>query len=79
MYTTVQRWGNSKAVRLPKGVLEKAGLRENDRLEIRVEAGHLLLVPAKKHLTLRERAAGYTGDYRPREWDTGKPAGKEVW
>ena len=79
MYTTIQKWGNSRAVRLPKAVLEKAGLQENDRVEIRVENGYLLIVPAKKHLTLRERAAGYRGDYRPVEWDTGKPEGKEVW
>lgn len=79
MFTTIQRWGNSQAIRLPKGVLEKAGLRESNRVEIRVENGHLLIVPVKKHLTLKERAAGYEGDYRPVEWDTGKPEGKEIW
>ncbi|MDP2871126.1 MAG: AbrB/MazE/SpoVT family DNA-binding domain-containing protein [Bacillota bacterium] len=79
MYTTIQKWGNSQAVRLPKAALEKAGLQENDRVEIIVHDGNLLIVPTKKHLTLRERAAGYLGDYRPLEWDTGKPAGKEVW
>jgi antitoxin MazE len=80
MYTTIQKWGNSQAVRLPKAALEKAGLQENDRVEIRVhDRRNLLIVPSKRHLTLRERAAGYHGDYRPVEWDTGKPAGKEVW
>lgn len=79
MYTTIQKWGNSRAVRIPKDILEKAGLCENDRVEIMVEKGNLLIKPVKKHLTLQERAAGYKGDYRPVEWDTGKPAGKEIW
>ncbi len=79
MFTTIQRWGNSQAIRLPKAAIEKAGLQENDRVEIRVENGHLLIVPVKKHLTLKERAAGYKGDYRPVEWDIGKPEGKEIW
>ena len=79
MYTTIQKWGNSQAVRIPKIILEKAGLRENDRVEIRVEKGNLLIIPQKKHLTLQERAAEYNGDNQPVEWDTGKPTGKEIW
>lgn len=79
MYTSIQKWGNSQAVRLPKAVLEKAGLKENDRLEIRAEKGNLLLIPQKKHLTLKERSAGYLGDYQGEEWDTGRPAGEEIW
>lgn len=34
MTVTISRWGNSLAVRLPKGALEAAGLREGDVLEI---------------------------------------------
>ncbi len=81
MYTTIQKWGNSRAVRLPKAALEKAGLKEKDTVEIRAEEGLLVIVPypAKKHLTLEERSAGYQGDYQPGEWDTGKPSGKEIW
>lgn len=79
MYTTIQKWGNSLAVRLPKAVLEKAGIKEGDRVEIGIRDGYLIIVPDARHLTLRERAADYAGDYRPVEWDTGKPVGKEVW
>jgi antitoxin MazE len=79
VYTTVRKWGNSQAIRLPKAVLEKAGLREHDRVEIRLQGTNLLIVFSKRHMTLRERAAEYRGDYQPLEWDTGKPVGKEVW
>ncbi|MDW7730774.1 MAG: AbrB/MazE/SpoVT family DNA-binding domain-containing protein [Bacillota bacterium] len=79
MYTTIQKWGNSKAVRLPKMILEKAGLDENDNVELIIRDGNIVIVPCRKHFTLKERAAGYDGDYNPAEWDTGKPVGKEIW
>ncbi|MDF9407956.1 AbrB/MazE/SpoVT family DNA-binding domain-containing protein [Pelotomaculum isophthalicicum JI] len=80
MFATIQKWGNSQAVRLPKGVLEEVAMRENDRVEIRVENGSIIISRAnKKHKTIEERLAGYNGDYRSAEWDTGSPRGKEVW
>lgn len=79
MYTTIQKWGNSQVVRLPKAILEKAKLSNNDRVEIRAENGCVLIVRAQKHKTLKERIAGYSGDYCCGEWDTGEPVGKEVW
>jgi len=47
MYTIIGRWGNSQAVRLPKAALERTGLRENDRVEIRVDNGYLLIMPTQ--------------------------------
>ena len=80
MYTTIQKWGNSQAVRLPKGILEDAALRENDRVEIKTENGCIIISRVnKKHRTIKERLAVYNGDYRSTEWDTGNPQGKEVW
>jgi hypothetical protein len=39
MFTTIQKWGNSQAVRLPKAVLEKASLKENDAVGSPSDAG----------------------------------------
>lgn len=80
MYTTIQKWGNSHAIRLPKGILEVADLHENDQVEIKAENDYILIKRAnKKHKTLKERLAGYTGEYVFTEWDSGKPQGKEIW
>ena len=79
VFTTIQKWGNSKAVRLPRAILEKAGLYENDSVELMVREGNIVISPCRKHLTLRERIAGYKGEYEPGEWDTGEPVGKEIW
>ncbi len=79
MYTTIQKWGNSQAVRLPKAILELAKIQEKDRVELKVENGSIIIRPVKKHKPLKERIAEHNGDYECSEWDTGKPAGKEVW
>ncbi|CCQ94742.1 Transcriptional regulator/antitoxin, MazE [[Clostridium] ultunense Esp] len=78
MYTTIQKWGNSQGVRLPKVILEMANLNENDTVELKVENGKVIISPVKEHRTLKERIAEYEGDYRPHEWDTGPSVGKEV-
>ena len=79
VYSTIQKWGNSQAIRLPKGVLEAASLRENDRVEINAGKDCIIIKRTnKKHKTLEERLSGYNGDYKCTEWETEKPQGKEV-
>ena len=34
MYATIQKWGNSQGLRIPKALLDAVGLRENDRVEL---------------------------------------------
>lgn len=77
MYTSIQKWGNSQAVRLPKAILEMAGLDQNDRVELKVQDGNVLIIPVKKHRLLADRIAEYQGKYVCEEWDTGKPFGDE--
>lgn len=80
MYTTIQKWGNSQAIRLPKKILEVVELKENDRVKIEADKDTIIIRRlGKKHKTLEERIADFTEDYRCTEWDTGKPSGKEVW
>lgn len=80
MYTTIQKWGNSQAIRLPKKILEVVNLQENDKVEVIADNDRIIIKPLnKKHKTFEERIAGYDGDYKCTEWDTGEPKGKEVW
>ena len=78
MYTSIQKWGNSNAVRLPKAILDTLNMRENDRVEITTEKQQIIIRPAKrKYASLDEIFAGYTGDYVCAEADTGT-VGREV-
>lgn len=83
MLTTIQKWGNSQAVRLPKSVLESVSLEENDRVEIIADNDTIIIKKAERKRyakkSLEERFENYTGDYQCTEYDWGKPVGKEVW
>lgn len=79
MFTTIQKWGNSQALRIPKPILEMVNLKENDQVQIKVQDGNVIIIPVKKRKTLEERISEYKGDYKCGEWDTGKPSGNEVW
>ena len=77
--TQLVSWGNSKAVRIPKAVLEQANLHEGDEVEIRVEDGRIAIEPVKAKLTLESLVAGITPENRYEEQDWGKAVGREVW
>lgn len=79
MHTTIQKWGNSQGIRIPKNILETASMEENDKVEITAEQDCIIIRrSAKKHLTIEERFKGYTGEYKCSEADTGRPVGNEV-
>lgn len=73
MTTTIQKWGNSSAVRLPKGILTKLNLNNSDTLDIEIQDNNIVLtkVEKKKHITLAERLKNYNGEYSSEEWETG--------
>lgn len=66
MISTIQKWGNSCAVRLPKGVLDSVGFSENTSVEIlaSLQDGTILIkraVPEFRHKTITERLEAYYG------------------
>ncbi|MCL2044165.1 MAG: AbrB/MazE/SpoVT family DNA-binding domain-containing protein [Treponema sp.] len=83
MLTTIQRWGNSQGVRLPKPILDELFLQENDQVEIVSENSSIVIRKATRKRrakkSLEELFTNYTGNYKCEEWDTGMPVGKEVW
>jgi len=78
MYGTIQKWGNSQGIRLPKGALTMARLQENDSVEIIATENAITLRKVRHHRNLDELFAGYQGDYAPVEFDTGASVGREV-
>ncbi|MDI9470436.1 MAG: AbrB/MazE/SpoVT family DNA-binding domain-containing protein [Bacillota bacterium] len=76
--TRIQRWGNSSVVRLPKQVLQKAQLADNDKVEIVATEQGILIRKVKRYISLDQLFAGYKGDYQPEEWQTEPALGAEV-
>lgn len=51
MYATIQKWGNSNGLRLPKTMLEAIGMKENDRVE---------LIQSEDSITIKKSCPGAT-------------------
>ncbi|PYV58476.1 MAG: hypothetical protein DMG91_03985, partial [Acidobacteria bacterium] len=75
----VVRWGNSKAVRLPKAILEQARLREGDELSVRVQHHRIILEPSKPAITIENLIVRITPKNLHRETEWGASAGIETW
>ena len=81
MQATIQKWGNSQGIRIPKAFLEALGMMENDLVELNRVDDNIVItkVKEKKELTLEEIFKDYDGEYVAEEFDWGSPVGKEVW
>lgn len=80
MTTSIQKWGNSQGVRIPKMLLDAVKWSENEEVTITVYDGKLIIEKAKKEKeSIIELFENYEEEYTPEEVDWGKPEGKEVW
>ena len=82
MNVTIQKWGNSQAVRIPKYIVDAVGLHENDAMTMYVDSENRIIIErpkTKKHITLAERLQNYSGTYDGEELDSGEPLGSEVF
>lgn len=80
--TTIQKWGNSYAVRIPKEAMTKLNLRSGNTVTIHESANGtaLSIVPVKTHKhTLSEMLSRITDDNRHGEINWGDAVGNEVW
>ena len=79
MATTIARWGNSQAVRLPKDILARTLLHVGDKVSVSQEGSSIRLtkVPQTKAEAFLERFGDFQGSWRAEEADTGAAVGKE--
>lgn len=47
MQSTIQRWGNSLALRIPKVIADELGIAQDASVEIFIREGQLVIVPIK--------------------------------
>ena len=81
MQATIQKWGNSQGIRIPKAFLEALGMMENDIVELSRVDDNIVIKKAEKktELTLDDIFKDYDGEGVTEEFDWGTPVGKEVW
>jgi len=78
--TTVSKWGNSLAVRIPQAIAKEARLSEGDCLAMDLDRdGAIVLRSARRRYELSDLVSRITPRNRHRETDWGQPQGEESW
>jgi antitoxin MazE len=78
MKGTVQRWGNSLAIRIPRAYARDLGIEEGSEVELSV-AGPSLVVTPSSTPSLDALLAAITDENLHAEIDTGAGKGREAW
>jgi len=83
MELSVQKWGNSAAVRLPTELLRMLKVALGDKLTVNVQPDGVLLKAKRPSFSLDDlvaqcdRTAPEPADLAA--WSSAKPVGREVW
>jgi antitoxin MazE len=67
MQTTISKWGNSQALRLPKAVVNQLYIDTGDVVEIDVKDNNIIIKPIKKKSQLDKLLAKMPDDYQVNE------------
>jgi antitoxin MazE len=61
MQATIQKWGNSQGIRIPKAFLDALGMKENDTVELSRMDDNIVVtkVATKKYNDLSERLEAF--------------------
>ena len=81
MIETIQKWGNSQGIHLPKSYLDDLNLREGNEVEV-LKQDNVIIIKhtTQKRKTIQELFAEYPADYiEDEELDWGEPVGGEIW
>jgi antitoxin MazE len=80
MQTTIQKWGNSLAVRIPKAFVREAHVAYGTAVNLSVEDGKIVIEPhAEPEYRLKDLLKGVTKRNLHGEIETGNAVGLEVW
>jgi antitoxin MazE len=80
MKASVQRWGNSLALRIPKAIAVESGLADGSVVELKLRKGVIALIPERRRkYELQELLSQITKKNLHKEVKTGVPIGKESW
>jgi antitoxin MazE len=80
MKTTIQRWGNSLALCIPKRLARQAGFKEGDEVNLRANGNRIVVEHSQfKQYRLSDLLAGVTEANRHGTADFGPSASQEAW
>ena len=78
MHVLVKKWDNSPAIKIPAAIMEAANLHLDDSVNIREEAGCIIIQPVQQpEFALADLLAGITDDNVHHAIDFGSPVGQK--
>ena len=79
MEAVIRKWGNSPALRLSASALKEAGYQLDQKVELIVSRGRILIQPSEKvEYDLDALVSSITVGNAHSEFSFGKPVGKEA-
>ena len=75
MTSTLRAWGGAVAVSLPKKILGLLGLKAGSEVEVKIEDGKIILLPARPRHSLQDLEK----EQRALERELGGPLGDPRW
>ncbi|NPE55907.1 AbrB/MazE/SpoVT family DNA-binding domain-containing protein [Dickeya dadantii] len=76
----VKKWGNSPSVRLPVSIMQAASLHVDDKVDIAVENGRIIIVPVRAVIySLDTLLSAVTDENIHHEISLGFPVGQEAF
>jgi len=79
MEVTIQKWGNSLAIRIPGSYAKDINLKQGTSVDLRKKADKIEIVPKKSKLNLRDLLSKITDENIHEEEFAGNGIGKEIW
>lgn len=80
MTTTVQKWGNSLALRIPRAYAAETNLAETSPVELSLRSGSIVIRPVtRQRHKLNTLLRSITPRNRHAAIETGPAVGQEVW
>lgn len=78
MFTKVQKWGNSLAVRIPSAFARELELSPDTEVELRLDGDKLVIIPNRRR-QLEKLLKQITPENLHSEVGWGEKSGKEEW
>ena len=78
MKATIQKWGNSLGVRIPKVMADDLKLQNGSEVELLEDADKIIIQP-HRNPNLNDLLSAINEDNLHGEADSGDPTGKEIW
>lgn len=79
MDAVIRKWGNSPAVRLPTAILREAGYQLEQKVELIVSRGRIVIQPSEKvEYDLNDLIGGISAKNSHGEVSFGTPVGNET-